>query len=197
MNTNSTHTISGTIGVVCNNANTSFNQETTPTFEPVMLIPLRPAGFAIINPEDYPLIAPYNWRMARIKKKHLYAIATTKKNGKTVTVLMHRVILGLTNGEEGDHKNYNGLDNRRSNIRPATTSQNQQYQRPKPNGTSKYKGVCKFKDNWRAQIRINGKRKWLGDYRTQIEAALAYDKAAIKHFGEFAQPNFKGDIHNQ
>lgn len=172
---------------------TSFSDAAPPTFEPIALVPLKPAGYAVIDLSDLPLVSQYKWRLTQYKSGYIYATCTTKKKGKTRTIYMHRLILGLTNGLQGDHEDDNGLNNRRSNLRPATRTQNQQRQRPHKNGTSRYKGVCRYKDNWRAQIRVKGRRVWLGDYRSEPEAAIAYDRACIKHFKRFARPNLAGE----
>lgn len=82
------------------------------------------------------------------------------------------------------------LDNRRCNLRIATHSQNNCNQR-KTRGISQYKGVYFYKNygNWRAQIQIDGKMKFIGYYSNEIEAARAYNEAAVKKHGEFAKLN--------
>ncbi|RJQ39524.1 MAG: hypothetical protein C4555_03185 [Dehalococcoidia bacterium] len=173
---------------------TSFCDGAPPAISPIVLIPLRPAGFAIIDPADYELISPYKWSMRVHKSGHIYAATSFWKDGRTITLMMHRVIMNAPKGVQVDHLDDNGLNNKRGNLRIATYAQNQQYQRisRKQKTASRYKGVCRHKSNWRAQIRIEGRKVWLGDYRTEIEAAMAYDKAAVKHFGEFARPNLNG-----
>jgi hypothetical protein len=88
-----------------------------------------------------------------------------------------------------DHIDHDGLNNTRANIRTATTSQNA------TNRTFKklkyhYRGVIRKNDGWIARIKKNGKRKILGPYKTEIEAACAYDLAAKELHGEFAVLNF-------
>ena len=94
-----------------------------------------------------------------------------------------------------DHRNRKGLDNRIANLRMATHSENC-YNRRKPgNTTSRYKGVyCEKRRGrvrWRANIKFQDKRIFLGYYDSQLEAARAYDEAAKKYHGEFAQLNFE------
>lgn len=101
---------------------------------------------------------------------------------------MHRLILDAPKGMQVDHINGNGLNNRRENIRLCTHEQNS-YNQQKPYGSSKYKGVCRKRGKWDAQIRASGKIIWLGSFATEDEAANAYDEAALKHFGEFAFTN--------
>jgi hypothetical protein len=105
---------------------------------------------------------------------------------------MHRVILNAPKGMEVDHINRDGLDNRKVNLRLATTTQNvcNRYWRSK---TSKYKGVHFDKScgKYRTEITLNRKRIHVGKYDSEIEAAKAYDNAAKKYHGEFAYLNFK------
>ena len=84
-----------------------------------------------------------------------------------------------------------GLNNRRSNLRLATPSQNMQNSRIPSNNSSGFKGAFwhKRERKWQAQIKLNGKKKHLDYFDTVEEAAAAYDKAAIELFGEFARPN--------
>ena len=117
--------------------------------------------------------------------------------GRTVYVrlenlYLHRLILDITANLHGDHINGNALDNRRSNLRPATRHENMRNAAPHRDGTSLYHGVSwvKMANYWRAQIYVDGKQKNLGNWTTQEKAALAYDTAARTHFGEFARLNF-------
>ena len=91
-----------------------------------------------------------------------------------------------------DHRNNNGLDNRRDNLRLATSSQNNCNSRKRKNTTSQFRGVCfcKAKGKWDANINLAGKRIWLGSFDSEIEAGKAYDEAAKKCHGEFARLNF-------
>jgi hypothetical protein len=111
--------------------------------------------------------------------------------GKKTTVLLHSLL--LPDAKMVDHKNQNGLDNQRVNLRPATGTQNQGNRRKNKNGvTSAYRGVSwqKDREKFYAQITFNGKVHNLGRFTNQQHAAIAYDKAAVQHFGEFARLNF-------
>jgi hypothetical protein len=102
---------------------------------------------------------------------------------------MHRLILDH-HAEHTDHKDGNGLNNQKSNIRPATRAQNGQNRKLQIH-SAPFKGVHHFKalGGWTASIRVNKKKKHLGYFDSPELAARAYDAAALKHFGEFARTN--------
>jgi hypothetical protein len=102
---------------------------------------------------------------------------------------MHRQVANPPDDLLVDHINHNGLDNRRSNLRFATDSTNQQNARKSiTKTTSRFKGVdfVKPTGKWRARISVAGKRLFLGSFTDELDAALAYDNAARKYFGEYA-----------
>jgi hypothetical protein len=103
---------------------------------------------------------------------------------------MHALILGCQSGELGEHRNHNTLDNRKSNLRKATHTQNMQNQGKQRTNTSGLKGVCPRNGKWFAQIQNSGKHVWLGTFVTAEDAARAYDSAAKRFHGEFAVLNF-------
>ena len=104
---------------------------------------------------------------------------------------MHRVIMGLDFGDPRvvDHINHNRADNRRCNLRICTQSQNMANQRKRRGTSSKYKGVSWDKKScrWKAYLCKNS----LGYFKDELDAAAAYDIAALAAYGEFALPNFE------
>lgn len=134
--------------------------------------------YALVDDEDYELVSRFKWHLH--SPRHLeYARASLNKG---VNVLMHRLL--LPGYPLIDHKDGNGLNNQRYNIRPATRAQNNRNRRKVNPGSSKFKGVCWSKtfNCWVVNIK-------LGDFQDEIEAARAYDQAAVKLFGEFASIN--------
>jgi len=97
-----------------------------------------------------------------------------------------------------DHINHNGLDNRKANLRLATRAQNSRNRRPVGRGSSKYKGVTYRKSDgvFIADIRAGRKRIYLGCFKSETEAAKAYDAGAKKYHGEFASLNFNRNAHS-
>jgi len=106
---------------------------------------------------------------------------------------MHRIIINAPEDMFVDHINHNGLDNRKANLRLATPADNARYARyPKINTSSKYRGVWynKQRKKWRATIVVNRKRKHLGYFKDERQAAHAYDESAKKYYKDFAILNF-------
>lgn len=168
--------------------------------------------FTLVDDEDYDCLNKFTWH-AQKHRNTFYVIRTSSiwskeyklklKHTCRKSILIHRVLLNAKDGEQIDHIDGNGLNNQKENLRICNNSQNAM-NKVKPNFssiTSKYKGVskCKIKIKrkngtfyynyrWKACIQINGKRikKIL---KTEIEAAIHYNKLAAKYFGEFARYN--------
>lgn len=150
------------------------------------LIPLSGGKlFAIVDDEDYEYLRKSKWRAGEPKKGFFYAT-------KIGNIRMHRLIMQAQVGQQVDHINGNTLDNRRSNLRICSNQENARNRYKPVTGLSNYKGVKRsntVSERWTAQIGLNGKDIHLGSFATQEEAASAYDKAAIEHYGEFAKTN--------
>lgn len=148
---------------------------------------------AFVDDEDYELVAGYTWCLDQFPRL-IYAVAKIK--GRKVK--MHRLIMQPGAGHHIDHIDCNGLNNQRGNLRICTISENAQNQRtrivPK---TSQYKGVSfdarrsapGRSGRWRAQVGHHG-CLFRRSFKTELEAARAYDDEAKKHFGAFARLNF-------
>jgi hypothetical protein len=151
-----------------------------------MEITLTNNEICIIDDEDFLKIKNYNWYASKCKNI-TYATGYNKKDKQ----YMHRLIMNASKSEIIDHINNNGLDNRKQNLRICTVSQNAQNNRKRRDTSSIYKGVCYNKRNskWMASLKINGKFKYLGEFKEEIDAAKAYNNKAIELFGEFANLN--------
>lgn len=137
-------------------------------------------GFkTMVDDEDYAKVIKRTWHF-----EHGYA-----RSSYPTYIYMHQLILGKSGTT--DHINGNGLDNRRINLRKCTARQNSLNHGFNKNNTSGYKGVGWHKQvsKWRAYIEVNKKHISLGLFENKKEAALAYNTAAKKHFGEFAKIN--------
>lgn len=137
----------------------------------------------------YLTLSRHNWY------KHTcgYAVTTISDgNSKYRTVLMHRMITRATIGDVVDHKNLNKLDNRISNLRFCTMSQNHANKAKMKNNKSGFKGIYwdKTRKLWRARINFNKKEIYLGRYKELKDAIQAYNIGASKFFGEFARINY-------
>lgn len=146
-------------------------------------VPLNNGKYALVDIEDYDRVMEYNWWFSN-------GYATAAVNGTKNR--MHRFIMNITDPKTVvDHKFHNTLDNRKSQLRICTQSQNSMNSRSKTGSSSKYKGVTWHTRNnkWEARIGSNGKKHYLGTFENEEDAAKAYNKKALELFGEFALTN--------
>jgi hypothetical protein len=159
-------------------------------------IPLTKGKFAIVDDEDYLFLLPYRWYYNVDSTGHEYAARREHPFDRGETIIMHRVIMNAHRGEIVDHKDGNGLHNCRGNLRLSNETQNQANRKKAAGTSSIYRGVCFDKSHpnkpWKASIKVMGKSIALGRYADPTEAALVYNAAATKHFGEFANLNIPG-----
>lgn len=144
--------------------------------------------FALVDDADFDWLNQWKWCALEYRPGRFYAVRV--KNTKMI--YMHRVVFDAVSKTEVDHENKNSLDNRRGNLRSATRSQNMSNVGLRADNTSGFKGVTwdRERQKWMAKIRVLQTHKFLGRFSSLIDAAMAYDASAIKHFGEFACVNF-------
>lgn len=143
----------------------------------------------LIDDEDYDLVSKYIWYASPNTVGGFYA--STKIKDTNSTLYSHRLIMGFPKGMVVDHINHDTLDNRKSNLRICTQSQNAFNRGLQRQNTSGYKGVhfYKRKDKYMAYIDVNRKRIHLGYFKTAQEAAKKYNEVALFLVGEYAHLN--------
>jgi hypothetical protein len=148
--------------------------------------------YAVIDAEDWEVASSYRWYAWRSHPSSTWYAASSTPSRR---IYMHRLLAGNPKGLQVDHKDGSGLNNRRSNLRIATSQQNQQNRGMDSRNTSGFKGVKwnARRGHWVACIRANGKDLYLGSFKNAEDAARAYDAAARTHFGEFVAVNFPTD----
>lgn len=148
---------------------------------------------AYVSPEDHERVVAKKWQAKR-GKRTWYARHVWREGKKLKGVYLHRFITGeLDPSVPVDHRDSNGLNCTRGNLRSATGAQNTRNRRkPAIATTSVYKGVSWVtrRRRWCSQIKMNGKSKHLGHFDSERDAALAYDDAARAMHGAFALCNF-------
>lgn len=146
-------------------------------------IPLTKGKTAIIDSEDFERVNKFKWYCS----SNGYAVRIAVVDGKRTAIQMHRFIMNTPVGMETDHKDLDRLNNRKSNLRICTSSQN------KANATRKsesgFRGVRSYGKTFQARFTHGEKNLHLGMFKTAKDAALAYNKKAIEVYGEFARLN--------
>ena len=157
-------------------------------------IPLSQGKIALVDDGDYEGLMKHKWS-ATNHGHTFYAIRHERVDGKQVSILMHRQILGCNRGQQVDHRDRDGLNNTRANIRPCSASQNHM-NTMWGRGKSGYRGVIWDKRGgvWVVRVKLNGRQKNIGYFDDAASAARAFDVAAVEHYGEFAILNFPEDI---
>ncbi len=149
-------------------------------------IPVGQYLWASVDDDDFERVSQYRWN-ADFRRHTVYV------SNNTVGYL-HRFVLDAVGGLDIDHRDGNGLNNLRSNLRPCTRAQNLHNGRTNRNGakkTSKFRGVARLGPykKWAAYLKVEGKNTYLGSFEKEEDAARAYDTAALKAHGEFARIN--------
>ena len=149
---------------------------------------LTKGAVALVDDADYGHLSAYSWFL------HSGGYACRSLKVEPFTVFMHRFILNTPDNFSTDHMDGNKLNNQRSNLRICTAAQNSRNTksyRKRANKNSEYKGVSwhKQKNNWRAVIFAGKKHIHIGSFKDEGVAAMAYNLAAINHFGKFARFN--------
>lgn len=151
-------------------------------------IPLTQGQVAMVDDEDFAALSQYQW--CAEKKEHTWYASRAVYAGdrKCKNVYMHRELSGAVRGSEVDHKNGNGLDNRRENIRVCSRGQNAMNLGLRKDSTSGFKGVSWHAGKWLMQISTKAGRLRVR-HVSKLAAALDYNIQAMRHYGEFARMN--------
>lgn len=138
----------------------------------------------IVDDEDYDALAKFSWRLS---KGHV--VRSYRAGGKSpLREFMHRRLCQVSPNLDVVHRNHNKLDNRKENLMAVTRGASTQYKRAR--SKSGLKGVAKSKDRYMAQICIDKKQLYIGRFLDPLDAARAYDYAALMYYGPFARLNF-------
>ena len=158
----------------------------------MQFIPLSRGKFAMVDDEDFDWLCGHKWCVRKSKCKE-YASRSHHTKSCSYVVRMHRKILGVYDANlQVDHINGDGLDNRKANLRICTNAQNAwNARKTRNNAVSQFKGVAlnRKTGKWVASIGLHWQRICLGTYLYEKDAAVAYNEAAKRYFGEFAKLN--------
>jgi hypothetical protein len=141
----------------------------------------------LVDDEDFKEVSKYRWRI----NPEGYVMSSKIVIGKERR--LHRLIINVSRGMEVDHVDHDPLNNTRKNLRIVTRSQNMgNCIKHRDKGKGQYKGVYWHKrgKKWMARICHNYEMIYLGLFKSEEQAAIAYDLAALKYFKEFSKLNF-------
>jgi hypothetical protein len=141
---------------------------------------------AVLSAEDVCRVEAYSWR-AQISNRTVYAYTADFSTGRRRNVAMHRLLMEFPVGMQVDHRDGDGLNNTRANLRLATAAQNQHNKMATKRNTSGFKGVFKARAKWKAEIKVGGKSVYLWTFDAPDTAAKAYAKASADLHGEFGR----------
>lgn len=165
-------------------------QETRLVSDPtIRLIPLTQEQFAIVDAADFRRLNRWKWHARRAGTKY-YVLRVDTSKKRTIVIFMHRLLLGLKEGDRrcGDHINGNPLDNRRFNLRIATTMENTRNRKIGRNNTTGYKGIRQTPNGtWSARVRAGDVKKFRSGFPNKKAAHAAYCEMAKELHGEFAR----------
>jgi len=158
-------------------------------------IALTQSKFAIVDDGDYEYLLQWKWHF-QPSITHPEAGYAIRAVSPGEMLFMHQAVIGRIHGKEIDHRDGNGLNNQRSNLRHATHRQN--CFNVGPQRGRKFKGAylelgTRHRNKWRCRIKVNGRLLSVGRFPTEIEAAKAFDRSAIVFHGEFARLNFPSE----
>jgi hypothetical protein len=151
----------------------------------VKTITLTKGYVATVDDEDFDFLMRWKWSATVRENGKVYAVRGERGRG---AVYMHREINRTPAGLKTDHRDGDGLNNRRGNLRDATNAQNAANAGAHRDAVSRFKGVspnCKSGKPWIASICVLGRHRYLGVFDTEEEAGAAYARAAAEAFGEF------------
>lgn len=145
--------------------------------------------YALIDDEDFEYLNQWKWHLS--SNGYPTRGEWNKKRKQNKLKRLHRELLNPPKNRSIDHINGNTLDNRKSNLRICKHRENLRNQKKQRNRTSKYKGVSFYKnyERWEAYICTHKKKHRLGYFDNELEAAKAYNQAALDHFGKYARLN--------